>query len=223
MNVRNLIGSEPNYQPPQARASLYIPDNAQELVDRLFVRLVAIFPAAKQAFPSQVELDEAKQVWLEQFAKSGVLNPLMLKAGIDFAAGSGNAFFPSVGQFVEWCKLGVLKAQKVPELDELLNRVRKFQTFGFEEIDQFEFTSTAEYWLITGLCSRSRNAGGWSEAQFRQEAKAELKAMAERLARGEVLPEPVKQLTKQAAPAVSPEVAKKYCANFRAMLRGAAQ
>lgn len=218
MNLNNLIGSEPNYQPP-VRESLNIPANAEKLVDRLFVRLMAIYPAAKSAFPSQLELDEAKQVWLEQLAKGGVLNPQALKAGIDFAAGSKTPFFPSVGQFIEWCKLESLQHYGLPSLENLLVRVRKFQTFGFEEIDRFVFTSHAEYWLITDLYSRCR-LNGWTVEQFRKEAQAALSAMANRLAKGEVLPEPKKTLEKPTEPAASPEVAAAYLAKFRAMLKG---
>ena len=80
-----------------------IPSNAVRLIDRMFVRLKSIFPAWKQAFASEVEYNETKQVWLEELFKAGVVNPQSLKQGLDLAAKSEIPFFPSVGQFITWC------------------------------------------------------------------------------------------------------------------------
>lgn len=56
-----------------------IPDNSVRLIDRMFIRLKSIFPAWKQAFASEAEYNETKQVWLEELFKAGIVNPQSLK------------------------------------------------------------------------------------------------------------------------------------------------
>ena len=86
-----------NVAPMQAEGNMVkksnIPGNAVRLIDRMFIRLKSIFPAWKQAFASEAEYNETKQVWLEELFKAGVVNPQSLKRGLDLAAKSESPFF----------------------------------------------------------------------------------------------------------------------------------
>lgn len=140
-----------------------IPSNAVRLIDRMFVRLKSIFPAWKQAFASEVEYNETKQVWLEELFKAGVVEPMKLKHGLDLAAKSTSPFFPSVGQFIAWCEFESYHELGLPTLEELEQRLKKY--FGYaKEPHNFNFRSPAEYWLLSELyrnCSKKK----WEDCQ----------------------------------------------------------
>ena len=124
-----------------------IPDNAVRLIDRMFIRLKSIFPAWKQAFASEAEYNETKQVWLEELFKAGIVNPQSLKRGLDLAAKSESPFFPSVGQFIAWCEFENYHELGLPTPEELSSRIQKY--FGYaKEPHNFKFRSRAEYYLL---------------------------------------------------------------------------
>ena len=152
-NLAQVIGSEPNYRAPVEKAQ--ISDNATKLVDRMFQRLKALHPAWKQAFATTEDYNYAKQIWLEELLKAGVVTPLKLKRGLDIAATQASAFFPSVGQFIAWCNTTDYSTLGLPTPDELPARVSKFQAvYCTDGEDKFNYLSDAEYWLLTDLCSR---------------------------------------------------------------------
>ena len=73
-------------------------------VNDLFKSLQASFPAWKQAFPTTQELNLAKQVWVRALLEAGITEMEQIKLGTRKARASGSAFFPAVGQFIQWCK-----------------------------------------------------------------------------------------------------------------------
>lgn len=194
-----------------------IPDNAVCLIDRMFVRLKSIFPAWKQAFNSEIEYNETKQVWLEELFKAGVVNPQSLKLGLNLAAKSENPFFPSVGEFISWCKSYDYAELNLPDEDVLLKRVHQFMGYGMSEVDKFKFTSDSEYWLVTELYVKNRN-NKWDEKQLKRAVSDSLKAMAERIKKGEVIPAPQKQLPQEVKKQATAETIKNHLNNFKAML-----
>ncbi|WP_233781975.1 replication protein P, partial [Haemophilus influenzae] len=142
--MKNVIPMEPA---KSAVTKSDIPSNAVRLIDRMFVRLKSIFPAWKQAFDSEIEYNETKQVWLEELFKAGVVNPQSLKRGLDLAAKSESPFFPSVGQFITWCsedyhELGL------PNEAELYQRYKTFLGYARFNRDEFQYRSKVEFWLL---------------------------------------------------------------------------
>ena len=132
-----------------------IPSNAVRLIDRMFVRLKSIFPAWKHAFDSEIEYNETKQVWLEELFKAGVVNPQSLKRGLDLAAKSESPFFPSVGQFITWCsedyhELGL------PNEAELYQRYKTFLGYARFNLDEFQYRSKLEFWLLKNLYEKCK-------------------------------------------------------------------
>lgn len=184
-----LVGSEPAYQAPAGKQE--IPPHVAKFVDRLFVRLKAVFPAWQAAFDGEEGYQEAKRLWLEALVNNGVTTAAQFKCGIAQAERSGSPFFPSAGQFIAWCKTDDYAALGLPTVEELQYRLNKFRAFGgFAEIERFEFISDAEYWLITDLANKSIRSG-YSEAEELKAMKTALDKMAKRLTSGEPLPKRV--------------------------------
>ena len=134
-----------------------IPDNSVRLIDRMFIRLKSIFPAWKQAFASEAEYNETKQVWLEELFKAGVVNPQSLKRGLDLAAKSESPFFPSVGQFITWCQFEDYHALGLPTAEELIQRYKNYMGYARFNQHEFEYQSKAEYWVLKTLYNQYWN------------------------------------------------------------------
>lgn len=131
-----------------------VSDNAMKLIDWMFRRLKSISPAWKQAFDSVETYNETKLVWLEELLKAGVVTPQALKRGLDEAAKSKSPFFPSVGQFVAWCRIQDYHELGLPNLDELEPRFNRFLGFAKFDTHKFQYRSKAEYYLLRTLYLR---------------------------------------------------------------------
>ena len=134
-----------------------IPDNSVRLIDRMFIRLKSIFPAWKQAFASEAEYNETKQVWLEELFKAGVVSPQSLKRGLDLAAKSESPFFPSVGQFIAWCQFEDYHALGLPTAEDLIQRYKNYIGYARFNQHEFKYRSKAEYWVLKALYNQYWN------------------------------------------------------------------
>ena len=170
---------------PTKQAS--IPNGAINTVNQLFIQMRAIFPAWKNSFPDETSYREAKRLWLETLVNEGITTIEQLQNGIERAKKSNKPFWPSVGEFVGWCKEINYSVFGLPDETELLRRLRVFQGCGMENLHQFKFRSDAEYWLITDLYSRCRT-GEWREEKLVEETKKALVKMAKRIKQGEQIP-----------------------------------
>lgn len=87
------------------------------IINLLFKKLTAIYPAWKQAFEGDEQVKEAKRVWLEALIDNGINQPEQIKTGLKQAMKSESPFLPSVGQFMKWCKTESVPAFKpFPEI-----------------------------------------------------------------------------------------------------------
>ena len=119
------------------------------------------------------------------------------KCGIAQAERSVSPFFPSAGQFIAWCKTDDYAALGLPTVEELQYRLNKFRSNGgFYNIENFEFASTAEYWLITKIANDAQQKA-YTEMQEDKAIKKALEEMANRLKSGVKLPEPVRTIAKE--------------------------
>jgi hypothetical protein len=73
-------------------------------INDIFKSLQACFPAWKNAFPGDKEINLAKKVWTKGLMESGITSLSEIKLGMRMARASGSDFFPSVGKFIAWCK-----------------------------------------------------------------------------------------------------------------------
>ncbi|HDR1805556.1 replication protein P [Pasteurella multocida] len=219
-----LIGSDKNYKSPQiVRAEVTAEMN--KTIDFLFTRLKTIFPAWRSAFSNDAEYNEAKKYWLETLINERITSVAQIRIGVERARKSESPFFPSVGQFVTWCNEGTLEAQGMPALEELLERIKAYSRFhGFDNQHEFQFKNNVEQYLIFDLYCRNKEFG-WSAEELRKHAKAFLKATAEKLARGEELPELALAIPEKPSfidPKKQQEINSQGVAMARAILQGKA-
>ncbi|MBX9754789.1 MAG: Replication protein P [Pseudomonadaceae bacterium] len=74
------------------------------VVNLLFAELQSIFPAHKQAWPTEAALAAAKKTWIKGFMAEGINSVAQLRHGIERCRASGSDFAPSIGKFIFWCR-----------------------------------------------------------------------------------------------------------------------
>ncbi len=74
-----------------------------DFIDRLFDELRLAFPAAQHTFRSQRDWVNTKAMWAEELQKAGVVTAMQYRAGLAVAKRLASPFWPSVGQFIDWC------------------------------------------------------------------------------------------------------------------------
>jgi len=80
-----------------------------EIINKLFTELQAIFPAFKNAWPTNDCFREAKKQWLLAFMEANLCNMDQIKKGLKKCRSSQNPFAPSVGEFIAWCREDLTK------------------------------------------------------------------------------------------------------------------
>lgn len=78
-------------------------EKTAQTINFLFGELKSIFPAFKQAWPTDEHFNRAKLSWVKAFLDAGIINLEQLRYGIKKCRLSDSPFLPSVGQFMEWC------------------------------------------------------------------------------------------------------------------------
>lgn len=196
MQVKNLVGSEPSYQAPSHRRQ-EVSEQVAKFVDRLFVRLKAIFPAWRTAFDSDETYQEAKRLWLEALVNNGITTVAQFKRGIVCAERSANPFMPSVGEFIAWCNSGnPYEHLNLPTAKTLLVRYEKYRS-SCVEAEKFAWESAVEYHLVLQL-QRAIYAENLNQEKALSKAKSLIDEMAKFLQEGN-----------KVAPISTPKLAKK--------------
>lgn len=102
--TEDLRGAMAGYQPP---AMPVIPKTLSpgtaDVVNALFKELQAIFPAWKQAWPTDVALSAAKRSWIKAFIVAEINTLEQIRFGIERCRALGTDFAPSVGKFIKLC------------------------------------------------------------------------------------------------------------------------
>jgi len=170
-------------------------EQVAQIFNELFNQLRAAFPAAMANLRTQAELNEFRRQWLLAFHENGISTLEQVSAGMRAARRQERPFLPSPGQFVAWCKSEAAGAVGLPDVNELVSLVYQYcRTRGFyPDAESYPWECNAHYWLVTTLYSSMR-ANSLSDGELHKKAATELAAMASRITKGEVIPEPVKQL-----------------------------
>lgn len=175
------------YEPQRVLSS-----EAEQLVDSLFRQLKQIFPAATQTnLRTDAEEKIAKRQWIAAFAENGIKTREQLSAGIRHARASASPFWPSPGQFIKWCKdsssvLGVSIDDVMAEFHRY-NRDKGSHVGGAEK---FPWSKPIMYWIVTET-RRAMYQRQLSESEVEKYAARQLSEWAEKVARGEKIPDPV--------------------------------
>ena len=162
-----------------------------EFVEQAEIEVTRIFNALKGShlgwranIKTQAEYDNARREWLRLLLKHR-LTADEIAQGLEMAELDKNPYLPSFGQFYEWCKTLNHARLGLPTVEQLLKRLNRFFSFGFEEISKFEFKNDAEYWLLTGLYQQNKKYG-WKEETLRKQATEALAQMAKQVKAGTV-------------------------------------
>jgi hypothetical protein len=75
-----------------------------KLINDLFVVFQSIFPAFKQAWPTQSEFENSKREWIKAFKLVNLCDLETIKIGVNKFRLLENPFVPSPGQFIAMCK-----------------------------------------------------------------------------------------------------------------------
>lgn len=78
-------------------------DGTGRIVNALFDELRSIFPAWRQAWPTEAAEKRAKRTWVKGFVRAGVTTVEQLRYGIEACRLMDTDFAPSVGKFVKLC------------------------------------------------------------------------------------------------------------------------
>ncbi len=74
------------------------------IINMLFRTLTSIFPAFRQAWPSEPDFQDAKKEWLKAFIQADITDVYQIKEGVNAFRLMQNPFVPSPGQFIALCK-----------------------------------------------------------------------------------------------------------------------
>jgi hypothetical protein len=81
------------------------------IVNKLFATFQGIFPAFRQAWPTEGEFERAKKEWIKAFQQIGLSDVDLIKKGVEKYRLLESPFVPSPGQFIALCKKIEIKPQ----------------------------------------------------------------------------------------------------------------
>lgn len=202
--MKSLAEQMHNFDREQMRRVAYnLPEQYDEkaqleqvahVINNVFSQLLAAFPATT-ANRDQSEMDEIRRQWVLAFKENGITTMEQVQAGMRVARRQERPFLPSPGQFVAWCKAEEATAAGLPSADELVDLIYLYckKRGLYPDAESYPWESKTHYWLVTALYQDMR-ANALSDAELRRKAVIELTHMAVRINRGDVIPDPVKQL-----------------------------
>lgn len=80
-----------------------VSENAKLVIDDLFNELKSCYPAWRQAFDTREAWNAAKRTWTKAFIENNISTTEQVSLGLSEARKGTNPFWPSVGQFINWC------------------------------------------------------------------------------------------------------------------------
>ncbi|QHF31201.1 replication protein P [Pseudomonas sp. R32] len=90
--------------PPTPVMPKTLPPGTVDVVNALFKELQAIFPAWKQAWPTDAALNTSKRSWIKAFIVAEINTLEQIRFGIERCRSLGTDFAPSVGKFIKLCQ-----------------------------------------------------------------------------------------------------------------------
>lgn len=191
-------------------------EQAAQVFNELFRQLRATFPAITAHIKTQDELNEFRRTWMLAFAENGITTIAQVNAGMQIARQQETPWIPSPGQFVAWCREGSLRVAGLPSDEELVEIVQDYcRKRGYlTSPEAYDWKHPAHYWMVTALYSGMR-ANGWAGKELLEAARRELTTMAEKIRRGERIPEPILTLSEKPRPALPREESLKRITEIR--------
>lgn len=66
---------------------------------------------------------QARQEWLKGLIENGITSDLQINAGLSKCRAHNSPYLPSIGQFIEWCRVAAQDAQGLPSESEAMSAV----------------------------------------------------------------------------------------------------
>ncbi|MFG5864460.1 replication protein P [Metapseudomonas sp. CR1201] len=197
-----------------APKAVKIDPQTREVIDQLFGRLCGIFPAWRQAWPTEGELNNAKREWLAEFMRSGIRSMEQIQAGIRMASKHRKEFVPPVGQFIAWCFSP--EAFGLPPLERAYARAVRNTHPAQTDFARWSHPAIYHAAVAAGFYTLQRLERSLGMKRFGEKYEEQCR----RLGRGEELPPvPVAALPERAGPS-TPEVGNAALAEIRNRLGG---
>ncbi len=117
-------------------------DETETIMNIVIKSIRAIYPAWRTTIKSQVELDNMKREWLIAFQENNINTDVKINRGLSKARKDTNPFLPSVGQFIQWCKVPHESHVEFKGIAHMTEKVTK------ERIQQIKAMSEKELKLI---------------------------------------------------------------------------
>ena len=186
-----LASYMPEYHKQQQRDDDTDKSEVERLLDRVFLRLKQAFPASGAMFRDPIVEQETKRQWLLVLIENKITSKEQIAAGIKKAFTMDSPYWPSVGQFMAWCREGELQSCGLPTVEELEREVMKYngEKHFIDDPTQYPWPSPAVYWMVIDLSAR-QHRHQWDYKSLRKACEEELKKMAKRIVSGEQIPEP---------------------------------
>jgi len=183
-----------------------------ELINDLFIRLMSIHPAYKQAWPTQESFDGAKNEWMIAFIKHKINKQSQIEEGLDVCRDSGDRFPPSVGEFIEYCQ-PKLTSMGVPTYLEAYNEAIK-RSHPAATGETWSHAVVYHTWYQTGSRALNMATGSYQIKEMKDMFYSNYDLTLKMFAAGEPLRELPKLLNK---PEHDPQVTSKGAAALKAM------
>ncbi len=97
------------------------------VINSIFAGLKAAYPAWRQTFTTDNDLEEAKKAWVKALIENRITSKEQVQQGLQQARKDTSPFWPSVGKFIEWCKVSPAPCHKplpvgLPEPKEFVSK-----------------------------------------------------------------------------------------------------
>lgn len=165
---------------PNRPLAKQLPHEVEQLVDKLFEQMFGANPNLRSRFSHEQELIATKRQWVLGFAENGVNTIEQVRAGMKQFRAKADPWFPSVGEFISWCRANEYHLYGLPTPEETPARLAAFKARWYREI---RYRSNAEYWLLSGL-ERNQREGFWTTKELEKAINTALSSMLAELKRG---------------------------------------
>ena len=155
--------------------SLIVDEFAKSVIDKVFNELSVIFPAWKNAWPTNKEMDMAKLQWTKAFVENNICSIEQIQYGFKKARQSGTDFLPSCGKFISWCEpspedLGYPEEQQAKRLCVAYRSNKKLGLKMNVRPLIVELTKNIDWWLLE--TAGSQNEHKKADKHFKEEYMA---------------------------------------------------
>ncbi|TWI48048.1 phage replication protein P [Pseudomonas duriflava] len=194
-------------------APAFIDEKSARVVNSLFRELQSIFPAWRQAWPTDKALDHAKATWTKGFRDAGITSIEQIKFGIQACRSLGTDFAPSVGKFIQMCQptaemLGLPSAEK-----------------AYAEACRNAHPSADRHWTHAAVMHATNETGFYNLNTLKEDESRKLfmrnyEIACRMVEKGEPLKEIPKALPAEVKTPANPSIALAELKKMREMVRG---